>query len=158
MSEPHDRLGAFVGRWTGESTLWLEPEEKGETSSSTATGAAVANGKFLRFDYTWSFRGRPQEGSLLVGAPDDHGRYDAVWIDSWHMGATMMKCTGQAEGADAQLSTIDVRGHYGTGGDTPSWGWRTQLQRNGDSLILRMWNVTPAGEEHRAVETAYRRE
>ena len=41
--------------------------------SSTATVTPVLGGRFIRVDYTWGYQGRPQEGSLLVGALDGYG-------------------------------------------------------------------------------------
>lgn len=151
MSTLAERLSPFLGDWSGRSTLWLEPKSDGEKSQSTATATAVANGKFLRLDYDWAFRGDRQEGSLLLGHDDEKGCYEAVWIDSWHMGPVMMRCTSDT---DAQ---IDLRGEYEVGDGSPNWGWRITLRAAGDTLTVAMWNISPDGQQVPAVEAVYER-
>jgi len=43
--------------------------------------------------------------------------------------------------------------------DNPSWGWQSKLSERPDGcLILQMTNITPWGEEERAVRMAFTRE
>lgn len=82
----HDELfGRLVGKWRGQSTLFLDPESEGDTQPSWA------------------------EGTYMVpGYPD--------------------------------------------------WGWRIRLAADGDEMRLLMWNISPQGEDARAVVGTYRRE
>lgn len=143
-------LRSTAGRLRGPSTL--EDPESGvsERCDSEARLAPVAAGRFARLDYTWSYRGTPQDGSLLVGVDPASGRCTAHWVDSWHMGHVVMACEGSAEGEG-----LSVRGSYTVPGH-PDWGWRIALDpAPGEGLRLRMWNVSPAGEEYPAVEALY---
>ena len=85
--------------------------------------ATLLGGRFIRLDYTWSYRGAAQEGSLLIGYQSDHGKVTAHWIDSWHMSEGVMACEGAVE-ADG---TIAVRGSYAAP-PGPDWGWRIVLR------------------------------
>jgi hypothetical protein len=57
-----------------------------EESPSTIRVTPILTGRFSRVDYTWGYRGRPQEGSLLVrldsNDPDDQDELAADGVDS----------------------------------------------------------------------------
>ena len=69
------------------------------------------------------------------------------------MGTAIMFSTG-----DELPGKVAVTGYYGAGSaGEPEWGWRTEMQPEGESLIITAYNISPAGEEAKAVETVYRR-
>jgi hypothetical protein len=146
-----DALRACVGRWTGSSTLQDPMHDIAEEGASSADVVPVIGGRFVRIDYTWSYRDAPQEGSLLIGCDPKGDACTAHWIDSWHMGHAAMHCTGSASG-----STISVRGSYAVP-DNPDWGWRIDIGAGSDDLTIAMFNISPAGEEYPAVYAVYRR-
>jgi len=62
-----DQLRACAGRWRG-SNRFHEPDTNApDDSLSTAKIASILDGKFIRLDYTWAFRGAPRHGSFLIG-------------------------------------------------------------------------------------------
>lgn len=67
-------------------------ERTATESPSTAVITPLLGGRFARLDYTWSYRGSPQEGSLLVGYRPDAEVVTAHCIDTWHMGHEVMAC------------------------------------------------------------------
>lgn len=147
----HELLSGLVGRWVGSSSLWLGPTDDPRVCASTAEAVTVSRGKLVRLDYTWSFEDEGQEGSLILSR-DEAGDCRAAWTDSWHMGDVLMPCRGN------KRDELDFFGEYGVGEGEPPWGWRTRVEADGDALRLRMWNVTPGGEESRAVEANYDRD
>ena len=144
---PFDRL---VGTWTGQSTLWLDPEGEGDTQPSNVRVSTVARGKALWVDYDWTVDDTSEEGSLLIERDPKQPGYRAAWVDSWHQDRAMMVLTGD----DAEA--VDVRGTYQVPG-YPEWGWRIRLETDGERLRLLMWNISPEGNEARAVEGGYER-
>ncbi|CAN5366452.1 hypothetical protein BH23ACI1_BH23ACI1_14410 [soil metagenome] len=147
-----DQLIACAGEWRGTNML-QDPEMnlEAETTASIATITPLVDGRFARLDYTWSYKGTPQSGSMLIGHQKKPGVVTMHWIDSWHNGEKVMACEGHGhDGA------IDVRGSYAapTG---PDWGWRIQVEPSADAVGVRMHNVSPEGQEYPAVEARYRR-
>ena len=146
-----ERLAACAGRWRGSNRLHDPHTGKPEDSASTAVLAELLGGRFVRLDYTWSYRGVPQEGSLLIGRQAARGKATAHWIDSWHMSDGVMACEGTVDPDGG----IDVRGSYAAP-PGPDWGWRILLRpAGGATLQLVMYNVTPDGREELAVEAKY---
>lgn len=143
-------LHDLAGDWNGTNSLWLEPGDPPMESPATALVALVGRGKFVRIDYTWRYKDKPQEGSWLIGTGGEE--IVAVWIDSWHMGHAMMQCRGSAT-----PTGIDVHGSYAAP-PGPDWGWRTVLGRDEDgALRMTMYNISPEGEEMLAVDVRHAR-
>ncbi|UCF18622.1 MAG: hypothetical protein JSU87_11815 [Gemmatimonadota bacterium] len=64
---PLDKLAKCSGNWLGTNRLHDPTASAPDDSQSTAAVTPVLGGKFIRLDYTWAYRGDPQEGSLLFG-------------------------------------------------------------------------------------------
>jgi hypothetical protein len=146
-----DGLIACAGAWQGPSTLQDPMSNLADESASTATVTPVLGGRFVRIDYTWSYGGNGQEGSLLVGLQKKAGTATAHWIDSFHNGEKVMACTGAA----SEDGSITVRGSYSVPGH-PDWGWRIDITP-GETLRIVHHNVWPEGKEDLAVESTYTR-
>jgi hypothetical protein len=96
--------------------------------------------------YTWSHDGKPHEGSILLR---DGG---ADYKDTFHASEGMRFEPWPVSGA-----LLGLIGSYAMGGG-PAWGWRIVLgQRPSGELVLQMTNVTPWGEDGRAVRMTFSR-
>lgn len=112
-----DALAACSGDWVGTTVLQDSHAGIAEESPSTLAVTPVRDG--VRLDYTWSYRGGHQQGSVQFIAKD--GTVLAPWTDTWHTGGKPMSCSGPLG------DTISVRGSYpaprgrtGGGGSTSS--------------------------------------
>jgi Protein of unknown function (DUF1579) len=147
-----DGLAACEGRWQGTSTLEDPHSGIADESASTAVVTPVLGGRFVRVDYTWSYGGNAQEGSLLIGLQKKAGIATAHWIDSFHNGEKGMACTG----AVSDDGTVSVRGSY-QAPPGPDWGWRIDVSPGGETLRMVHHNVWPEGKEELAVDSRYTR-
>jgi hypothetical protein len=146
-------LTACAGRWRGTNRLHDPNTNKPEDSDSALAVTPVIGGRFFRLDYTWSHRGVPQEGSLLLGFERKAEKLTAHWIDSFHMGDSVLNCVGQR----TDSKTFVVRGAY-TVPPGPDWGWRIEITPDHPrGLHLVMINISPEGREELAVEGSYTR-
>jgi hypothetical protein len=146
-------LMPLAGHWKATHRLWLSPVEPVRESAATAAVAFAAQGQFLTMAYTWVEDG-PQDGLLLMGQETHSNEVKAVWIDSWHERNRFMLCAGglEAEGA------VSVQGAY-PAPSGPDWGWRIVVAPQAqDSWRLLMYNITPDGQEHLAVEAVFVRQ
>ena len=151
---PHALLARMAGSWKGASKLWFEPDKLEEETAITGTTRLVLDGMFLLHEYAGTITGRSQTGLALHGYSCGEERWTTAWIDSFHNGTRIMLSEG-TKGADP--SRPDVFGHYPAPPD-PDWGWRTTLElKNDDHLVITHYNLTPQGEEARAVEIDYHR-
>lgn len=150
-----DALIACAGSWTGTNTLHDPHTNRPEESLGTLRITPILNDRFVRLDYTWSYREKPQEGSILVGFDPGTHTISGHWIDTWHMGHAAMICLGtEPEGA-----TLTLAGTYAAP-PGPDWGWRIEITAGPgvDTLRMAMHNILPDGaREEPAVEAVYAR-
>jgi len=72
-------------------------------------------------------------------------------VDDFHMNYGIMFSEGEA----TERGFV-VTGSYDVAPDTPPWGWKTVFEVIGeDHLTITAYNVTPDGQEAKAVETQY---
>ncbi|HWG84997.1 MAG TPA: DUF1579 family protein [Deinococcales bacterium] len=147
-----EALLGLEGDWRGNNRLYYPHDEPAKETESTARVTPVLGGRFLRVDYTWSYQGQPQEGSMLVGHDPKSGKAAIHWIDTWHVGRTVQVSEGTFSDG-----TVDALAHY-PAPEGPPWGWRTELKPLGaDRFAFRMWNIPPGMEEVIAVEAEFSR-
>ncbi len=151
----HQRLARMEGEWSGTTRVWFEPDKPpARESPQHGSLRSVLGGRFLLHEYSTSFDGKEQQGIALIGLHLDEGTFECAWIDSFHTGTAIMFSV-----AEAGDDPFAVLGSYGDGQGGPRWGWRTGIaQADDDTLVVSMFNVTPDGDESKAVETCYRRE
>lgn len=125
--------------WQGHGELWLD--EAGNDAIHYPCSLSF-DGNHLH--YCWQYKDEEKKGSFILEA--EH----LLWSDSWHQ-ATQVKCQldQDAWGLFSAFYAYSVP-------DNPDWGWRLFLsQRPSGELVLQMSNVTPWGEEGRAVRMVF---
>lgn len=143
-----------AGMWQGTSKLhlsWLPPEQRIQESDSTLQVTVNDQAAFATVSYTWHYEGERKEGTIIIAAESEGSGAQMAWVDSWHQSGGVLHLTGSV----AEDGSLKAKGEY-SGGDE-MWGWTIALGLVGDSLVLKMENVTPAGEAEWAVEGSYSR-
>ena len=146
-------LGNLLGEWSGTNQLWLSPGESAYESKSTAIVSLVAQNQFIKLAYTWAFENEPQDGLIIYRSDFDLHPSGSIWLDSWHLKNEIMLCESTWDDRGVSI----LQGSY-PAPSGPDWVWRIEIENNTKaSLNIRMFNVSPEGQEALAVLAQYRR-
>lgn len=149
----HARLARMAGSWEGPFRIWFEPGKLADESVQRGTIRSLLGGRILLHEYAGSCTGEAFEGVAMIGCHLDEQRFECAWAEDFGTGTSIMYSTGTP--GDPRFAVL---GSYGDGQGGPRWGWRTELEQvDDDHLTIRMYNITPEGQEALAVETCYRR-
>jgi len=152
--EEHTELTDLVGSWSGRNQLWLMPGDPVRESKTQASVTSTAHGVLVSLAYSWDYEGQPQEGVLLLRNHLDAAKVEVVWLDSWHTRNEFMLFAADAD----HQGLVAVRGSYAAP-PGPDWGWRIGLHADGaDAFSVRMYNISPEGQEALAVDARYTRD
>jgi Protein of unknown function (DUF1579) len=151
----HARLARLVGSWEGLAKTYLDPSKPPVEARWEGRIESVLGGRFVRFGYRSELQGSPLAGELLVAFESGEKLWRTSWVDSFHTGTAILVSTGEG-GAGAV--PISLTGSYFAAPGHPHWGWRTELDdREPERLHLRMYNVSPEGQEDLGVDLVLRR-
>lgn len=144
----HAPLLALVGEWAGPTQTWLDPSAPPDVTHTSAHIEALLGGRVVRASYTGIAAGKPHTGMFLLTFDEAEACFAMAWIDSFHMGTGLMYARG-APTADGGISFL---GSYAAGSER--WGWRTVIRPvDASTLSVEATNISPEGQEFRAVET-----
>lgn len=149
----HALLGLLCGKWKGTIKTWFEPDVLADESIIQGEIKPILGGRFVEHIYMAISKetGKQVEGRAVWGYDLTMQIFQCSWIDEFHTGTNIMFSESE------QIpDCIDAVGVY-LGGDEV-WRWRTRMvQPEIDRLIITMYNITPFGEEAKAVEVVYKR-
>lgn len=149
----HARLDTFVGTWTANTTMWMEPDGTPMETVGEAVNRLILDGRFLYSDYSSTFMGQPFHGIAITGFDRFKNRYVTFWIDN--MSTSFYEMEGNYK-ADATVAE-----DTGVWPDPMSGG--TVEVRNVTTLIdkdthrVTMFMTGPDGKEFKTMEILYSR-
>ena len=106
----------------------------------------------MRHSYKSMIQGKPRRGEETIAFNSVKNTFEISWMDDFHMSDAIMFSEGEATNHG-----FSVTGHYDVP-DHPPWGWRTVYDLlDPDHLVITSYNITPDGQQAKAVEIKYNR-
>lgn len=90
--EFHEHLKQFVGTWTADAKIWMEPNTPPVVSKGQATFKLIFDGRFLYGDFMGEFMGAPFKGINIMGYDNGKKEFFSIWIDNSSTG--LLSSTG----------------------------------------------------------------
>lgn len=151
----HFQLSRLTGNWEGEAKTWFEPTTVADASPMSGTIRPILDGRFIMHEYKGSFGGKPLEGIAIYGFHLALGKFQSIWLDSFHNGSAMMFSEGKK--GDNNLNVLGSYA-YVTPELEQHWGWRTLIDIvSNDEILITAYNISPEGDEVKATEVNYKR-
>ncbi len=80
--EFHEHLKNFVGTWSADVRMWMDPNAPPIVSKGKATFKLIFDGRFLYGDFLGEFMGMPFKGINIMGYDNIKKEFFSIWLDN----------------------------------------------------------------------------
>ena len=101
--EHHKPLGRYVGDWTVNTQMWMDPSQPAMTSAGSMHADWILGGRYVQSNFKGDFMGMPFEGRSTDGYDNVGKQYVSSWVDN--MGTGIMNGAGTCTD-DAKVCTM----------------------------------------------------
>lgn len=98
----HAMLAKSDGKWTAETTMWMEPGAPPITAKSKAINTMVLGGRYQQTSFKGDFMGMPYEGMSTTGYDNVKKVYFTTWMDN--MSTSIMNMEGKWDEATKSIN------------------------------------------------------
>ena len=138
----------LVGEWEGMTRTWFEPDVLADESPTRGVFRPLLDGRFILHEYAGVLKGELFQGMTIYGYNVQRNKCQATWMDTAHMGTSMMHLEGEGKGRGFWLL-----GTYDDPNGGPPWGWRIVVELETENrLVITSYNINPQGRESKAIE------
>lgn len=151
--EFHELLKEFVGTWSADVKMWMDPNAPPVVSKGQATFKLIFDGRFLYGDFLGEFMGMPFKGINIMGYDNAKKEFFSIWFDNSNTG--MISSTGTYD-RDAK------KYHFLAETFDPSTGKTMELREEAyfaseDEYISITYAKNEDGKEFKNMEMKYTR-
>lgn len=98
----HKMIAKSDGKWTHETTMWMDPSAPPTKSKGTCTNKMIMGGRYQQSNLTGTMMGMPFEGMSLMGYDNKTHVFTSAWVDN--MGTGMMTMEGKWDDATKSIT------------------------------------------------------
>jgi hypothetical protein len=153
VTENHDYLKQFVGKWDVKSTMWGFPGTPPSVSRNSYEWKLIMGGRFIMAHFSGTMMGQPFEGLQIIGYDNYQEKYISFWIDNTSTGFFMT--TGTLEATRKIMTETGDWPDAMTGGTIKV---RAVTKIIGpDEFVYEMFMQGPDGKEFQTLKNEARR-
>jgi hypothetical protein len=78
----HEQLKDFVGNWTADIKMWMDPKSPPIVSKGQADFKLIFEGRFLYGNFLGEFMGAPFKGINIMGYDNVKKEFFSIWMDN----------------------------------------------------------------------------
>ena len=149
----HKMLGKSDGKWTTETTMWMDPMAPPAKSKGTCVNKMTLGGRYQESDFHGSFMGQPFDGRGTLAYDNAKKVFINTWIDN--MGTGIMVLQGPWDEASKSITFTGNVVDPSSGKDTPV---REIFSiRDDNHHHMEMYMNGPDGKEMKTMEIDFTR-
>jgi hypothetical protein len=149
----HQMMAEWNGKWDGEVTMWMKPDQPPTVSTMTAENKMIMGGRYQQSVNKGLFMGMPFEGISTLAYDNAKKTWISTWIDNMGTGVMTMEGTW-----DEATKTMNCKGKCvdpGTGKEKAIRETFTIVDK--DHQLMQMYDTDPTGKEYKSMQIHYTR-